>query len=208
MCCLAKALNSHKIKRNDILDVAEPLFYSKGYKHTTISDIAANLNIAQGGIYYYFSGKTDILEALIQRHSQMFFEDIQKINASTTSSAQEKLQEILKTTFVHMRNKNGTLLFDFLHKEESLDFMPKLAKILRTITVPILCEIITAGQQTKEFELTHPVAVANIIFALLHSVLISIYEQNQPDASIAQVQLSEQLIDTTLGIKGFRIYTS
>lgn len=107
-----------------------------------------------------------------------------------------------------MRNKNGTLLFDFLHKEESLDFMPKLAKILRTITVPILCEIITAGQQTKEFELTHPVAVANIIFALLHSVLISIYEQNQPDASIAQVQLSEQLIDTTLGIKGFRIYTS
>jgi AcrR family transcriptional regulator len=42
---------------DEILDVAEPLFAVKGYRKTTIGDIAKELNVAQGMLYYYFKSK-------------------------------------------------------------------------------------------------------------------------------------------------------
>ncbi len=48
-----------------ILDMALMLFSEKGYKGTTMRDIAAKVGIRQGGIYNHFKNKEQILEKLI-----------------------------------------------------------------------------------------------------------------------------------------------
>lgn len=48
-------------RRNQILSVALGLFFNKGYKNTTMSEIAKEANISKGLIYHYFKNKAELL---------------------------------------------------------------------------------------------------------------------------------------------------
>lgn len=48
-----------------ILEVSLNLFSTKGYKETSVRDIASGVGITQSGLYNHFKGKDTILEALI-----------------------------------------------------------------------------------------------------------------------------------------------
>lgn len=50
-----------------ILDAAENLFSSSGYKGTTLRQIAAKAQIQEPGLYNHFSGKRALYEAVLQR---------------------------------------------------------------------------------------------------------------------------------------------
>ena len=56
-----------KERRNEILDVAERLFGTKGFDHTSTNDILNEVGIARGTLYYHFKSKEDILNAMIDR---------------------------------------------------------------------------------------------------------------------------------------------
>ena len=204
---MAKQKPSHQIKQQEILDAAEELFYQKGYRQTTISDIVASLGMAQGAIYYYFPSKDSILDDLIKRHVNIFLERIQIIKNKKELSTQTKLQDILKSFFTNMRNSDGSLLFEFLNNDPSLDFMPKLTKIFRHAIIPPLKDIIAEGQLSGEIKITHAQVGANIIFALVYMILVSIYEHQDADICLAQLLYSEKIIAETLGLTYFRIHT-
>ena len=54
-------------RKNEILDVAERLFGTKGFDNTSTSDILNEVGIARGTLYYHFKSKEDILDAMIDR---------------------------------------------------------------------------------------------------------------------------------------------
>ena len=61
---------TYTIKRNEILDAAQGLVYTKGYERMSIQDILNELQISKGAFYHYFDSKGDLLEALIERMVQ------------------------------------------------------------------------------------------------------------------------------------------
>ena len=54
-------------RREQILNCAQTLFATKGYANTTIDDLLSSLGIAKGTLYYHFTGKDEILRAIIDR---------------------------------------------------------------------------------------------------------------------------------------------
>ncbi len=52
--------------RSQIVEVADKLFYERGYEHTSFADIAAVVGLSRGNFYYHFKTKDDILDAVIQ----------------------------------------------------------------------------------------------------------------------------------------------
>jgi AcrR family transcriptional regulator len=48
-------------RRQEILSAARALFTSKGYRNTSVADIAQRLDIAQGLIFHYFKSKATLL---------------------------------------------------------------------------------------------------------------------------------------------------
>ena len=58
---------SGKVRRTEILDAAEELFGTKGYEQTTTNDIMHKVGIAKGTLYYHFTSKEEILDALLER---------------------------------------------------------------------------------------------------------------------------------------------
>ncbi len=54
-------------KRNQILDAAQRLVYTKGYERMVIQDILDELHISSGAFFHYFANKQAVLEALAGR---------------------------------------------------------------------------------------------------------------------------------------------
>lgn len=52
-------------RSKQILDAASELFATKGYQATTIEDLLQACGIAKGTLYYHFSGKEEVLSALV-----------------------------------------------------------------------------------------------------------------------------------------------
>lgn len=56
-------------KRARILDVAEDLFFERGYRGATMSELTTRLGVTKPFVYYYFRDKDEIYETLCWRAS-------------------------------------------------------------------------------------------------------------------------------------------
>ena len=54
-------------KKDMILDAMQELMGSANVQAISVSDIAQKAGIGKGSIYYYFSSKNDIIDAVIER---------------------------------------------------------------------------------------------------------------------------------------------
>ena len=50
-----------------ICDAALQLFVKKGYRATTIDEIARRVRLTKGAVYYYFHSKADLLDEIVER---------------------------------------------------------------------------------------------------------------------------------------------
>lgn len=53
--------------RDRIVEVADRLFYERGYEHTSFAQIAESVQLSRGNFYYHFRTKDEILDAVIGR---------------------------------------------------------------------------------------------------------------------------------------------
>ncbi len=87
----------YAIRRNEILDAAQKLIYTKGYNQMTIQDVLDELKISKGAFYHYFNSKQALLEALIERIQMEANEMLTPIVDDPHLSAMEKLQRYFDT---------------------------------------------------------------------------------------------------------------
>ena len=51
-------------RRNDIIDAAESIFFSKGIENATMDEIAEEAELSKGTLYLYFKSKEGLLFAI------------------------------------------------------------------------------------------------------------------------------------------------
>jgi len=54
-------------RRNDIIDAAEAVFFSKGMENATMDDVAEKAELSKGTLYIYFQSKEDLYLAITKR---------------------------------------------------------------------------------------------------------------------------------------------
>jgi TetR/AcrR family transcriptional repressor of nem operon len=59
-------------KREKLLAAARELIHQRGYRQTTLSEIAQRSDVPLGNVYYYFKTKDDIAAAVIKEHLESF----------------------------------------------------------------------------------------------------------------------------------------
>ena len=64
------------IKRTQILDAAEKLFFEHGYDRTSVQDILDALDMSKGGFYHYFDAKETVLREISERRALTRFEKL------------------------------------------------------------------------------------------------------------------------------------
>ncbi len=54
-------------RKNDIVDAAEKVFFSKGYEGSSMDDVAKEAELSKGTLYLYFHSKEDLYAAIVER---------------------------------------------------------------------------------------------------------------------------------------------
>lgn len=92
-------------KRNEIIDAAEKLFYLKGFDKVSMDDIAQEVDLSKGALYFYFKSKDSLFFAIVSRRWTEFGELlIEKM--SHGKNGLDKIQ-IMIQWFIEYAQKNA-----------------------------------------------------------------------------------------------------
>lgn len=195
---MARPPQDPQIRITEILNAAEPLFYSKGYYETAISDIAKKMGVAQGTIYYYFKSKEEILEAIINRELTNFIAKAQRMIHSHEIPLDKKIQVVIQTLLQSLFHQEG-LTLEYLYNDRTIHFLDKLSRQGDRLLAPLLLEIIEEGNREHYYQAAQPQAVVNIILVIMDSLIHAIYQKIPAEILDYQFKLAEKLIETALG---------
>ena len=74
-------------RRQEILEAAAGVFHAKGYKATSIQDIADAVGILKGSLYYYITSKEDLLFEILEDVHQQGLRNLERIEATPRDAA-------------------------------------------------------------------------------------------------------------------------
>ena len=81
-------------KEQEIITVAAQLFKAKGYRATTLEDIAAAVGMLKGSLYYYIRSKEELLYLVVRdpiRQAYNTLEDIVRSDAPVTTKISQAI---------------------------------------------------------------------------------------------------------------------
>lgn len=161
-----RIIKEHDERRNEILDTAEALFFSKGYARTTINDILHQIKIAKGTFYYYFKSKDEVMFAIINRIVDGDLLVARKIVSNTEISVHDKLLQILLSQGVESRKGyQKKELTDQIHQQgNEIMHQQTLAIIIKRLA-SFLAEVIRQGIDEGFFHLVNVQETIEILLA-------------------------------------------
>ena len=141
-------------RRNEILDVAERLFCTRGYDNTSTNDILAEIGIASGALYYHFKSKEDILDAMIDR----ILDDITaKASRIALDESRPVLERLTKTVLAaNVDTKTGDMILEQVHKPQNALMHAKMQERLINQLIPLFVKMITDGMKQGIMQTDYP----------------------------------------------------
>lgn len=153
-----------QVRKTEILDIAESLFYSKGYNNTTMNDILNKTGIAKGTLYYYFKSKEEILDTIIMRIIENDIINSKKIANDVNLSPVEKIYTIL----INQRPENvkdKEKIYDQICKPENWELQQKTWALSIKYLSPIIASVVEEGIEKKLFFTPYPLEIVELLLA-------------------------------------------
>lgn len=141
-------------RRNEILDVAERLFCTRGYDNTSTNDILAEIGIARGTLYYHFKSKEDILDAMIDR---ILADITAKASRIALDESRPVLERLTKTVLAaNVDTKIGDMILEQVHKPQNALMHAKMQERLINQLIPLFVKMITDGMKQGIMQTDYP----------------------------------------------------
>lgn len=150
----------YDVRKNEILDTAQRLFYMKGYEKCTVNDILKEISIAKGTFYHYFKSKEEVLDAIVSRDTDIVIERANEVLKLDNIKPEEKLMHAFMAMQIANQMDNDTL--NNLHKTENVLLHQKILNQIVTIMAPILVTIIEEGIEKKVWKCRYPLQYMQI----------------------------------------------
>lgn len=152
-------------RRSEILDTAERLFTVKGYSQTAMMDIANEIGIAKGTLYYHYTSKEEVMEAIILRTLTGRVERAKQLIADTNMKAVDKLFLMLSGQNSDESKRQEDELAEQFHQPENSEMHQKSMKQVILLMAPVLAEVVKQGVDDKIFSTEYPLESVEVLLA-------------------------------------------
>lgn len=167
-------------RKNEILDVAERLFGTKGFDSTSTGDILNEIGIARGTLYYHFKSKEEILDAMISRMTNRLIGKAGEIAAQKEVPVLQRLTMMLLSLNVSDSNLAQELLAQ-AHKPQNALLHQKMEKCMLTGINPIITDLIKEGITQGICRTDYPEEVAEMTFLYANTVFDDLMEHSEEE---------------------------
>lgn len=186
-------------KKELIKDQAARLFRKRGYKATSMQDIAEAVGMKAASLYNHIASKQEILQELLMPIAQLFSKGMEDIN----NSSHRPIEKLEKLIGLHVRltveNANAIALItgEWVHLNEDDGTLSRY-KVLRASYESQFKQILKDCVQENQLE---PINIDIALFSIL-STLHWLYSWYNHHPEISPVELEKQIIHCLLnGLK-------
>lgn len=156
-------------RRNQLLDCAQNLFFSKGFEATPLSEVLAETGISKGGFYHHFASKEELMFGVFDRLTDQIGDAMQAMVNDTSQTAIYRLQAIINLqadTYRSMGMDSVIYSHSVLMKDENAALLTLMNRNITTVSIPILTQLFQDGQARGEFTLSNIWAAAEFIMSV------------------------------------------
>lgn len=195
----ATAKLAHDRKREQILQVAEDLFFRNGYAGATIADITERLGVTKPFVYYYFRNKYDIYETLVLQASLACLTTLD-FDESDTRPAIAKLREGLgRFAEASILNFKSSVL----HYREPHSLKPTMQRKVRQLARNFhdrMCALLEQGKRDGDLDYDDTKLTA----LAAGSVVGFLYSWYKPAGKLGPKEVAQKLTNIMLRTIGDR----
>ena len=194
-------------KRQEIIMAAQQRFGLYGLKKTSMMEIANDLTMSKGILYYYFPDKEHLYKAVVEKEMEEFEEKvIEQINPLNDPG--EKLKEYVRLRLTYFRSLLNLSRFRLEEMQGINTFMCDTWESMRKFEKGIIVEILTRGSEQHLFSIDNKEEIADLLFDLLRGIRIAMIKDKQlfyldEKEYELLVKRSEILVD--IFVRGLRI---
>lgn len=114
------------------IDVAARLFAERGYNGTSVADIAKEMGLTNASLYYYTSGKQELLLRVLAAGIAEFLSRLEEIAAREMDAKQRLRSAVENHLYFVLHNKNAVAVFlrerRFLEEQYRLQYQEQVDK--------------------------------------------------------------------------------
>lgn len=166
-------------RKNEILDVAERLFGTKGFDNTSTSDILNEIGIARGTLYYHFKSKEEILDAMITRMTERLAGKAKMIAARKDVDVLQRFTMMILA--LNVNDSSGRELLEQAHKPQNALMHQKMQEGLLSAVNPVITGLIKEGMEQGICQTDFPEEVAEMTFLYASTVFDDLMEYSEEE---------------------------
>ena len=154
------------VKMNEILDIAQARFGMYGMDKTTMKEIASDLGMSKGSLYYYFPDKESLYRAVVEKEQNVFIQNIEK-DLTEIELPEEMLKVYVNTRLKYFRRLLNLSRFRYDEILGIKSIMGDLMVEFQTKQVNIIENILQKGIVKGCFQIEHTNETAKLFIDLL-----------------------------------------
>lgn len=165
---MSTAKHKHNpFSKTDILDAAESLFAERGYRETTVAEIAARSGMSPANLYRHFENKEDIAAGCCYRHIEKKNQLMREVLDKKRLTAAQKLEELIIALlrYTHEQTQEKPNLNETI--EVVIRSRPEVVHDMLSGIQSMIAEILAQGNAQKEFAVENVMAAAETVFAAI-----------------------------------------
>ena len=148
-------------RRDELLRIAAGLFAEKGFRNTTVRDIADAAGILSGSLYHHFDSKESMVDEILSSFQEELFAAYDEVLASE-ADARSKIEQAVRLSFEAIdRHHDEVAIFqndaDHLGGFERFGYLAERNRQSRDVWVRLLTEGVETGalRPDLDVELTY-----------------------------------------------------
>ena len=166
-------------RRNEILDVAERLFCTKGFDNSSTNDILTEIGIARGTLYYHFKSKEDILDAMIERLTNQMVEKASVIALDESIPVLERLTGTMLS--LNVDNELGHMVMEQVHRPQNALMHQKLEHMLLGRVNRLITRITEDGIRQGIMHTDYPAEAVEMLMTYSYTAFDSLNQYSEEE---------------------------
>ncbi|MCO1660812.1 TetR/AcrR family transcriptional regulator [Pseudonocardia humida] len=167
---MARTVNAEEFaaKRGQILDIAGRHLDTVGYERLSIQDVRREIGMSNGAFYHYFTSKSALLIAYVERGQDELDGAFRAIVADPGLSAPEKFRRFF-AALQQRRSDRRALIADLARvwfADDNAVVRERTDQVIVERRAPLLSAIVRQGVTEGVFTASHPDQVGRVVLAI------------------------------------------
>ena len=168
--------------RDQIVEAARHIFSRFGFKKTTMDDIALGVGKGKSSIYYYYTSKDQVFQAVVEKEITVLRSELLKVIESETNPV-EKIQNyvtVRMTKFGEMTNFYQAIKNELIGQ---MEYINKIRKSYDEDEITLVERILVEGINTDVFNIEDSRLAAIVLVTAMKGLEIPLF-WNQGDDNV------------------------